>query len=356
MSPSTTQAQSLQRMAASLAVTFLLLFSQLVTAQTDAKVRPSAVDPDNKPFPIAKSSPKQEPTAFVWKQMEVNLPKSIQVFEGAATNIDGQPVRAWYAKLIQNHAGVGIKAIQSTSQNKRDLTSTLAQNARALVAVNSAYFAIKESPSRSASIVVSGGQLIGSPRPTVQRAGKAVPVVYGAFGVTKEGKYDFAWVAELDGKPYAYPTPLPNSETIDSPPPSRTFPVGGRIWNVEEASGGGPMLVRNGAYCVTDTEEKFGASHSAQRNPRTAIGATAKGELILLVVDGRQPEYSMGMSMPELSLAMMELGCVNALNLDGGGSTAFTVRGKLINKPSDGVERPVTDILALVPTGNVAGK
>lgn len=313
---------------------------------------PSTVDPDNKPGPAAPVGPKQEPTPFVWKQLPLDLPKSLQVYEGTATNSDGQPEHAWYARLSRNHKGLAVKAVQSNSEYRRDLTSTLAQKAGALLAVNSAYFAIKELPSRSASIVVSGGKVIGSPRTTVLRDGKTFPVLYGAFGVTRGGKYDFAWVGQMDGKPYAYPNPLPNSDEVISPPPTRTFPAGGHFWDIEEASGAGPMLARNSTICVTDTEEKFGPTHSARRHPRTAVGATARGDLILLVVDGRQPSHSMGMSMAELALAMLDLGCKDAVNLDGGGSSAFVVRGKVLNKPSDGTERPVTDILALVPSGN----
>lgn len=337
----------LQDRSKSLALWLALLPSAWpVAAQT---VPPSTVDPDNQSGPVLSERPKQEPSPFVWKSLDLGLPKGLTLFEGTATNFDGQPMKAWYARLDAKQKALAVKSVQSTSEFKRDLTSTLAQKSGAVLAVNSAYFWIKELPSRSGSIVMSGGKIIGHPRTATVRNGKTVPLLYGAFGVKKNGKYEFAWVTELDGRPYAYPSPLPNSEELIPPPASKTFPAGGRVWDVQEASGGGPILVRNGVLCLTDTEERFGPSHASRRHPRTAVGATANGDLILFVVDGRQPDYSMGMSLAELAQAMLDLGCKDALNLDGGGSSAIAVQGKLLNNPSDGKEREVTDVLALVP-------
>lgn len=125
----------------------------------------------------------------------------------------------------------------------------------------------------------------------------------------------------------------------------------GQSWNeVWQAIGGGPRLVKNGEVCVAVGTEGFGASHVNTRHPRTAIGMTAEGELMLVTVDGRQATAS-GMSLPELAAWMRAEGAVEALNLDGGGSTALTLRQVTVNTPSDGTLRPVANgLLVAVDT------
>ena len=87
------------------------------------------------------------------------------------------------------------------------------------------------------------------------------------------------------------------------------------------------------------------------RNPRTAIGKTADGKLLLVTVDGRQSKISVGMSLYSLADLLLELNAIDAINLDGGGSTTMVVKQKVVNKPSDQTgERPVSDaILVLSP-------
>jgi exopolysaccharide biosynthesis protein len=71
---------------------------------------------------------------------------------------------------------------------------------------------------------------------------------------------------------------------------------------------------------------------------------TDTGELLLVVIDGRRPGYSVGATLPEAARVMQSLGARDALNLDGGGSSAMVVRGRVVNRPSDpGGERAVGD-------------
>jgi hypothetical protein len=116
---------------------------------------------------------------------------------------------------------------------------------------------------------------------------------------------------------------------------------------VMEAVGGFPALLRAGEDVLgtQNVRPPFGE----ERHPRTAIGWTAAGErLFLVVVDGRQPPYSDGMSLPEMVWLFRRIGAAHALNLDGGGSTALVIRGSLVSRPSDSEgERPVGNALAL---------
>jgi hypothetical protein len=117
--------------------------------------------------------------------------------------------------------------------------------------------------------------------------------------------------------------------------------------NVPEALGGGPIVVRDGKP-VFRSFEGFTTDQMARRHPRTGVGQTADGRIVLVAVDGRQPGYSTGLTNFELALAMARLGCVTASALDGGGSTTMAFDGKLLNRPSDrGGERAVAEALTL---------
>jgi exopolysaccharide biosynthesis protein len=115
---------------------------------------------------------------------------------------------------------------------------------------------------------------------------------------------------------------------------------------VSDAIGGGPVLVRDGKP-VYRANEAFTVSQIAPRHPRTAIGQLADGRVLMVVVDGRQPGYSVGMTTFEMALTMVRLGAVRAMQLDGGGSSTIAFEGTVLNSPSDGRERPISTALML---------
>lgn len=113
------------------------------------------------------------------------------------------------------------------------------------------------------------------------------------------------------------------------------------------AVGGGPRILRNGQISVECEQEGFSTSFRQTRHPRTAVGLRDDA-LIWVVVDGRQPGYSEGMTLDELAQFLLNAGCKDALNLDGGGSSTLFVRGRVVNRPSDGRERPIANALFLL--------
>jgi len=115
---------------------------------------------------------------------------------------------------------------------------------------------------------------------------------------------------------------------------------------VSDAIGGGPLIVRDGKP-VYRANEGFTVSQIALRNPRTAVGQLADGRIVLVVVDGRQPGYSAGMTTFEMALTMVRLGAVRATQLDSGGSSTLAFEGTVLNSPSDGRERPISTALML---------
>lgn len=105
--------------------------------------------------------------------------------------------------------------------------------------------------------------------------------------------------------------------------------------SISESVGGTPILVRNGARWFADD----GSGLYRFRHPRTMVGWNRAGDILLVTVDGRQPGISAGMTMAEAAELMIGLGATDALNLDGGGSTTFVVRGRVMNRPSDRLVR-----------------
>ncbi len=116
-----------------------------------------------------------------------------------------------------------------------------------------------------------------------------------------------------------------------------------------EAVSGFPELLEGGSV-PTALDASDRPSFGASRHPRTAVGYDPRtGRLWLFVVDGRQAPYSVGMTLPELARLVRAFGAEEALNLDGGSSSAMVVQGRLRSHPSDPEgERPVANALAVV--------
>ncbi|MCW8983782.1 MAG: phosphodiester glycosidase family protein [Thermoanaerobaculales bacterium] len=117
----------------------------------------------------------------------------------------------------------------------------------------------------------------------------------------------------------------------------------------EDIVGAGPLLLWKGKRLEEPEAESISKVFFLARHPRTAAGVRADGTLLFVTVDGRRPEHSVGMSLPELTDLMIELGCVSAINLDGGGSTTMVIEGRLVNQPSGGDARRNADAILIYP-------
>jgi len=115
---------------------------------------------------------------------------------------------------------------------------------------------------------------------------------------------------------------------------------------VPSAVGGGPRLLVNGEVSVDWAAEGFDPGFAVSLNPRTAVGTTRDGtHLLLVTVDGRQA-ISRGVTLADMAGILKRYGAWNAINLDGGGSTAMAVGGLTVSSPEGGgAERPVADML-----------
>lgn len=123
--------------------------------------------------------------------------------------------------------------------------------------------------------------------------------------------------------------------------------------------GGGPRLLKKGHVYITKNFEKFQPDIALGLAARSAVGITRDGKVLLVAVDGKprrrspyhgaQETYSRGMTLEELARLMLSIGAVDALNLDGGGSSSMVINGKTINRPADGSLRPVSNALLVKP-------
>ena len=137
--------------------------------------------------------------------------------------------------------------------------------------------------------------------------------------------------------------------------------VGTTFADVPVIVGAGPTLVKGGQVSVTAEEEEFPDDIAWGRAPRTGVAVLPNRHALLAVVDGRQ-WASIGATLTEFAELFVKYGAKEAVNFDGGGSSAMVVGGKLVNSPSDGEERRVGSALAVMPkkdapaAGNPAGK
>ncbi len=195
--------------------------------------------------------------------------------------------------------------------------------------------------------------------------GKATPRVAGGtaavlfpFPLVTPGVELTANVVEVVQGGAPVPIPLGGAVLVASGPQGAALAteavVGGTLrarfdfvpgWpGVADAVGGGPELVRGGKAVVSPSEW-FTPIQLRPRSPRSAVGQLRNGRIILVAVDGRQPGYSTGLTNAELARTMVRLGAVRAMAFDGGGSTTLAFDGAVLNRPSDGRERPVGSAL-----------
>ena len=153
---------------------------------------------------------------------------------------------------------------------------------------------------------------------------------------------------------------------LEPPPPLDRLEVGARVrierrfvtrhgttpeaWaDSDHLIGGAGLLVREGQHVEEWAIEDLRPGFTTERHPRTLVGTDSAGDLWLVTIDGRNAQLSVGMTFAELQRLARRLKLVNALNLDGGGSTTMVVRGAVVNHPSDPTgPRKVSDALLVL--------
>ncbi len=172
--------------------------------------------------------------------------------------------------------------------------------------------------------------------------------VLAAFCEMNDGSFKSMWTyTTLSNVTYWYSEPSPvKSETT----PNENFPSTGTVLNAKTGIGGGPVLLLDGNIKNTYEEEILSDIGATVNRPRSAIGITNDKKMILFVCEGDGMTTGVaGMTTENVANIMKTLGCTDAINLDGGGSSCMLVNGQETIKTSDssGDERSVASVVTL---------
>ncbi|CAF1109344.1 unnamed protein product [Didymodactylos carnosus] len=260
-----------------------------------------------------------------------NFPDGIEIYR--TTSYYKKSMNA-YCVVFDPKANIEMKPVMS-SINKKPSELYAKEKGVKYGCINGGYFGTQV----SYSLVLCNGIMDAINIKSLSRRYNNVSTTYyptrGAFGVTTTDVPEVTWVYHVgsgNGTLFSYLQPSLNN--VRKPPqsmPTAKFPANASIWNINSAIGGSPVLIKNNKISITDTEELIEIDNMYSR-ARSAIGHTADGKIIVLAVEG---SGGIGVSLPQMAQLMKDMGCTAALNLDGGGSTAFIINGKQIVKPSD---------------------
>ena len=279
-----------------------------------------------------------------WKNVDSSfgpLPSSVHVYF-TDNPIDTSPFRAYY--LIADLKDKKLEFLTDTSHDRRLKPSEFYErNNRPLAVVNCTFFSYETN--RSLNAVIKDGKLVAFNQENIAGRGKDTftyrHALGSALGINKKREADIAWLYTDSSWKFAmasqYPIP-PVKDSAKKMPYAyyfRSKEWGLEKWKMRTAVGGGPVLLQNGEIKVTNNEEiKFANKAINDKHPRTAMGYTKEGKLIILMIEGRS-KIAGGATLTQMAQLFKELGCVEAINLDGGGSSCLLVNGKETIKVSD---------------------
>lgn len=273
--------------------------------------------------PIAK----EKEINMNWTQFDIDMPAGIKIYQG---NNEEIPLKAWAATVDLSHPNLSVEILSSDDTDRRETPFHFMENSGARIVMNGGYFLMEKSPTQHVGLLKTNGILEEPASPSIIRDQSRYFISRGAFGVHKNGEVDIAWCSTNNDSIFEWSLPMKNRPGL----PIEALPFeDGEYWNVRDAIHAGPVLISDGSIFVTTEEEVFFNTPIAGVQPRSAIGYTAEQQLILMVVDGRQPD-SRGVYLEELALLMKQFNCVEALNLDGGGSSAIVADSRLLNRPA----------------------
>lgn len=267
-----------------------------------------------------------------------SLPSTVHVFT-TTDAIDVKPNIAYYVIADLKDRKLNFTT-DTTYQRRFTPQQFYEKNQQPLLVVNGTFFDF--ATNRNLNAVIKEGKLVSYNVHSTALKGRDTLLYMHTFrlaiGISKKRKADVAWLYTDSSARYAKAFQQIPGFYKDSFPALINKPLLSRSveWKMQAAIAGGPALIQNGKIAVSNNEERmFTGKAIDDKHPRTAMGYTADGKLIILVVQGRMPGVAEGASLTQLAKLLLDLGCVEALNLDGGGSSCLLVNGKETIKPSD---------------------
>lgn len=278
------------------------------------------------------------------------LPSYIKVYRSPET-LEGKKAIAYIAIADMTSAQWDIWSINDASmEGTSDSFKTpkkVYDEAQWPIVINAGFFYASGGKNYSSSLAVRNSEVLAY---NINYASEDWVTMYyptrAALLESESGKFDACWTYRTWDNHYMYPAPAENSwEEKPASQPSASYPEGGEEFVAKTAIGGGPLLIDGGKFKDTYVEELFNGTSGIgpdSNQPRTAIGVTADKKMITFVCEGRQMTDGVaGLTTADVANVLLDLGCVEAINLDGGGSSCMLVNGKETIKVSDGSQRAV---------------
>lgn len=272
---------------------------------------------------------------------------TIQIFSSLSPTLNDSVFKAFY--VLVDTKDPQIKMGVDTTLYRRFTPSAFYERMnQPVIVMNASFFEFKNNT--NLNVLVDGGHLLALNKQDIEGKGKDslfyTHLLSSAIGMDKKGKMNVAYTfTDSNSKNVLYQeTPM---QPIKDANPKMSMEQKRQLalqkWKLNWAVGGGPVLAKDGKMFITNNEEKkFAGKAIADHHPRTAMGYTKDGHLILLVVQGRMKNIAVGTTLQETAQILLDLGCEEAINLDGGGSSCLLVNGKETIKPSDPTgQRPV---------------
>ena len=292
-----------------------------------------------------------------WEKQAYAEAEGVEIYK-TTSQLNGRNLNAWYA--IADPSKVDFKVLNTpTGKANTKTVSYQAENADGdcLVLINGGVFG---------NYHIGVIHVDGKPQEWVDFVydkywnpngdGTSWYITRPIIGVDKSGKAAAYWTASPSvGTYYHYDRPLPTVPGEAAyPAATATYPVESINWTPYNALSTGPMVLYDGKCCVNHEKAASGAYMTNyecwaldiyEGNPdRTAVGVTEDGKIVLFICDGRI-DQSKGATLEEVAMIMKSVGCVHAMNLDGGGSTGMWVKGSGMINYKDGSWRTVKSTL-----------
>lgn len=318
---------------------------------------PSANGGTDWPWENPDGPEKPEKPEFVWEDVSADYSlasKDLKLLR--CTDFKGSPALVYAAVADADAVTLDLWCINdpdmSGSTDALRTPSSVFGGEKWDVVMNAGYFYVSDGLNYSASLALREGILLAQNINYASQDWKTMYYPTRAIFLRENDGYRAAWsyYNNSEKKTWVYPSPARNNWSKEPLRiPSSKFPGNAAELSSDFAIGGGPVLLKDSTLVNTYENELFLSDVDCTAcNPRSAIGYTARGEIVFLVCEGREMTPGVkGLTTEQLGSLLLSLGCTQAINLDGGGSTCMLVGGKETVKPSDGSQRPVASTLML---------
>ncbi len=330
-----------------------LLISGLIGCTEASDKQPDWPWQDQEPEQEVPETP-EGATLDKWSDVSADfdvLPEYIRVYR-SPENLEGKKAVAYIAVADMANAqwdiwSINDAAMEGTTDAFKTPAAVYAE-AQWPIVINAGFFYSSGGKNYSSSLAVRNSEVLAY---NINYASEDWVTIYyptrAAFLMSEDGDFDACWTYyRTGGNHYMYPSPADNTwEDDPAKTPSASYPEGGEAFAAKTAIGGGPLLIDDGMFRDTYVEELFNGTSGIGPDydqPRTAIGVTSDKKMIVFVCEGREmTEGVKGLTTADVANVLLDLGCVEAINLDGGGSSCMLVNGKQTIMVSDGSQRAV---------------